>query len=236
MQEILIFSHTLLHYCSYDLACLCNLLSPSSFISWMLLAAHFEVLHIPRAALGSPCYCHIETTSPQRSLCMPQQYLTHRQICAETHKKILLDISVLAIAERKHKIKIKYKHQELVASFSFESVQHWDGHKLLLHSCQKGKHQAIAGNIYSIYIHTHSYVHKYMSTHLRETCIYTVMELRYIYIYSKSIKAFCSEQMSMHPSDLPFNFTNKGNEPHLTLILWAKYFFLLLIKVIPDLY
>lgn len=133
-------------------------LSLSSFVPWMLLADHFEILHIPRAALSSPCYCHIETTSPQISLCMPQQYLTHRQIRVEMHKKILLVISVLAITKGKHKIKAKYKHQEPVVSFSFESVQHWDGHKLLLHSCRNRIKPLHTIYIAYTFTHTHKYI------------------------------------------------------------------------------
>lgn len=80
---------------------------------------------------------------------------THTEIfLGENTQTIFLSISILAVAEGKHKIKAK----EPVASFNFETVQHWGGDKLLLHSCWKGKHQAIAGNIDSTYIHTHSYV------------------------------------------------------------------------------
>lgn len=46
---------------------------------------------------------------------------------------ILISTSVLAISKGIHKIKAKYKHQEPVASFNFESAQHWDGDRLLQH-------------------------------------------------------------------------------------------------------
>lgn len=92
-----------------------------SFAPWMPLPALFKALHVPRAVLSSSCY-HLELLSWYSSI----KY-THKIFLQWKHKTVFYWVFSPSHCWRKvQKTMAKYKHQELVASFNFES---WDEEK-----------------------------------------------------------------------------------------------------------